>query len=47
MQLTRELEETSMETVYDGGSISKALSTANQGMNANLKTTNRANHDYQ
>lgn len=46
MQLTREMEETAMETVYDGGSIPKALSTASQGMNTNLKTTNRANGDY-
>ncbi|MGP3638834.1 ABC transporter substrate-binding protein [Lentilactobacillus hilgardii] len=46
MQLTREMEETAMETVYDGGSIPKGLSTASQGMNTNLKTTNRANGDY-
>lgn len=43
MQLTRELEETAMETVYDGGNINSALNTANKAMNANLKTTNKAN----
>ena len=42
MQLTRELEQTAMESVYEGGSINKALTTASQSMNASLKTTNRA-----
>lgn len=42
MQLTRELEETAMETVYNGGNIDSALTTANKAMNANLLTTNKA-----
>ncbi|GAF39801.1 family 1 extracellular solute-binding protein [Agrilactobacillus composti DSM 18527 = JCM 14202] len=43
MQLTRELEETAMETVYNGGDINNALTTANQSINDNLKLTNQAN----
>ncbi|PAK99807.1 ABC transporter substrate-binding protein [Lentilactobacillus parakefiri] len=42
MQLTRELEETAMEGVYNGQAINSALNTANKAMNANLKTTNKA-----
>ncbi len=42
MQLTRELEQTAMETVYNGGNINSALNTADTAMNANLKTTNKA-----
>lgn len=42
MQLTRELEETAMETVYNGGNIDSALTAANKAMNANLLTTNKA-----
>jgi sn-glycerol 3-phosphate transport system substrate-binding protein len=43
MQLTRQLEEIAMETVYNGGDISKALTQADKAINDNLKTSNRAN----
>ncbi len=46
MQLTRQLEQTAMETVYEGGDISKALTTANKAMNTNLATTNKANGSF-
>jgi len=43
MQLTRQLEEVAMETVYNGGDINTALTTANKDINENLATLNRAN----
>lgn len=43
MQLIRELEQTAMETVYNGGSIDKALKTADHSINTNIANTNRAN----
>lgn len=46
MQLTRQLEQTAMETVYNGGDISSALNTANTAMNANLVQLNKANNYY-
>ncbi|WP_201307556.1 ABC transporter substrate-binding protein [Companilactobacillus farciminis] len=43
MQLTRQLEEIAMETVYNGGDIKKALDTADKNINDNLTQLNRAN----
>ncbi|WP_125708843.1 ABC transporter substrate-binding protein [Companilactobacillus zhongbaensis] len=43
MQLTRQLEEIAMETVYNGGDINKALDKADKDINANLHTLNKAN----
>lgn len=43
MQLTRQLEEVAMETVYNGGDIGKALDIADKSINENLQTSNRAN----
>jgi len=43
MQLTRQLEEVAMETVYNGGDIKTALNTADKNINDNLTTLNKAN----
>ena len=43
MQLTRQLEEVAMETVYNGGDINHALDTADKAINDNLHQSNRAN----
>ena len=43
MQLTRQLEEVAMETVYNGGDINSALTTADKNINDNLQQLNRAN----
>ncbi|WP_338216240.1 ABC transporter substrate-binding protein [Companilactobacillus muriivasis] len=43
MQLTRQLEEVAMETVYNGGDIKTALNVADKNINDNLTTLNKAN----
>lgn len=43
MQLTRQLEEVAMETVYNGGDINQALNTADKNINDNLTQLNKAN----
>lgn len=43
MQLTRQLEEVAMETVYNGGDINSALNTADKNINENLSQLNKAN----
>jgi len=43
MQLTRQLEEVAMGTVYNGGNINNALTTADKNMNDNLTSVNKAN----
>lgn len=43
MQLTRQLEEVAMETVYNGGDIDQALNTADNNINENLTQLNKAN----
>ncbi|WP_119327201.1 ABC transporter substrate-binding protein [Companilactobacillus musae] len=43
MQLTRQLEEVAMETVYNGGDINQALNTADKNINDNLMQLNKAN----
>lgn len=43
MQLTRQLEEVAMETVYNGGDINSALNTADKNINENLIQLNKAN----
>ena len=43
MQLARQLEEVAMETVYNGGDINSALTTADKNINDNLQQLNKAN----
>lgn len=46
MQYTRQLEQTAMETSYEGKNVAKTLKSVNQQMNANLRRINRANNNF-
>ncbi|GAB5056571.1 ABC transporter substrate-binding protein [Companilactobacillus alimentarius] len=43
MQKTRQIEQFAMESIYNGGDITRALKDADQKIDDNLTTTNRAN----
>lgn len=46
MQLTREMEETALESIYGGSNITQTLQDASSKLNQNLERTNRANNYF-